>query len=707
MSDLLHIPDSGATFLSGPAGTGKTTAAVARLEELLRSGVPGRSILVTAPQRSLLRPYRARLRRADLPAGEAVETLTLGGLARHAADLAWPAVAGAAGFARPDLPPIFLALETAQYYMMGIVRPLIERQGYFEGVSIPLHRICGQLLDSLGKSALMGFPHEEIGPRLSASWDGEQARKVVFHQAQECVSLFRRFCLDHNLLDFSLRVELLFKHLLQIEWCRTLLFGRYRHLIADNVEEETPAVHDLMKVWLPTCASALLVCDADAGYRTFLGADPEGARALRDACQHRLEATESRVMSPGVRALERRVARALSAPDARAGGEEEAPLALEVEAARFFPQMLDRAVGRVAGLIHEEGMARSEVVVLAPYLGDTLRFALMERLTRAGVETRSLRPSRSLAEEPTVRGLMTWAALAHPAWGRVPPGPDVAHALAAAVDGLDPARAHLLTHWVYLPGFGGMDLRPFGDAPPEVQGRIGREAGRKYERLRAWLEAYRNGTPLFLDHFLSRLFGEVLSQPGYGFHAETRQGRFDRGRIAGHLIASAARFRKTVASADLPGDLPPDDSPDRLPFPLDRAFVEMVEAGLIAGQYVEPHAGAPPDAVLLAPATTFLLENRPVDVQVWLNAGSFGWWERPYQPLTHPYVLTRRWERDRLWTDAEEQASRRNEILRLLRGLLRRCRRRVVLAFSALDERGFEERGPLLNIVQQALRSET
>ncbi len=42
--------------------------------------------------------------------------------------------------------------------------------------------------------------------------------------------------------------------------------------------------------------------------------------------------------------------------------------------------------------------------------------------------------------------------------------------------------------------------------------------GERYERLRLWLEEYRQGKPAELDHFLSRLFGEVLSQPGYGFH---------------------------------------------------------------------------------------------------------------------------------------------------------------------------------------------
>jgi hypothetical protein len=133
----------------------------------------------------------------------------------------------------------------------------------------------------------------------------------------------------------------------------------------------------------------------------------------------------------------------------------------------------------------------------------------------------------------------------------------------------------------------------------------------------------------------------------------------------------------------------------------------MVRDGLIAAQEREADAGEPPDAVLLAPATTFLLENRAVAVQIWLNAGSPGWWERPYQPLTHPYVLTRRWPRGRPWTDADEVSSRKAALLRLVRGLLRRCRRRVILAFSVLDERGFEERGPLLDLMQQIYRHES
>ena len=74
------------------------------------------------------------------------------------------------------------------------------------------------------------------------------------------------------------------------------------------------------------------------------------------------------------------------------------------------------------------------------------------------------------------------------------------------------------------------------------------------------------------------------------------------------------------------------------------------------------------DAVFLAPAYTFLLRNKPVDVQFWLDIGASGWWERLYQPLTHPFVLSHRWPADEPWTDAEEYFRRQDILRRLLSG---------------------------------------
>jgi hypothetical protein len=96
--------------------------------------------------------------------------------------------------------------------------------------------------------------------------------------------------------------------------------------------------------------------------------------------------------------------------------------------------------------------------------------------------------------------------------------------------------------------------------------------------------------------------------------------------------------------------------------------------------------------------------NRPVDYQFWLNVGGRGWWERLYQPLTQPYVLSRRWNRAEQWTDADEVATRQQTLDRLTQGLIRRCRKGIFLGFSELGEGGFEQQGPLLQAIQRVLR---
>lgn len=242
------------------------------------------------------------------------------------------------------------------------------------------------------------------------------------------------------------------------------------------------------------------------------------------------------------------------------------------------------------------------------------------------------------------------------------------------------ARAHLLAQRAYAEKQA--QLRPFDGLRPELQDRIGFDVGQRYDHLRQWLEDTAAHTSP-LDHFLSRLFGEVLSQPGFGFHRN-----LDAGRVAAGLIASARKFRQVVA-------------PDGDALRAGPAYVEMVQSGIIAAQQYVQERG---DAVLLSPAYTFLLDNQPVDVQFWINANSPAWWERLYQPLTHPYVLTRHWENERKWTDEDEQAARHLTLTRLTRGLIRRCRKTIYLAFSTLNEQGFEERGPLLMRTMQILR---
>jgi hypothetical protein len=211
------------------------------------------------------------------------------------------------------------------------------------------------------------------------------------------------------------------------------------------------------------------------------------------------------------------------------------------------------------------------------------------------------------------------------------------------------------------------------------------------------LERYAAAPPLELDGFIEHLFAEVLSRPGFGFH-----GNLDEGRVVANLIESIQKFRTVVEDAQLGENGGVSQAEADLPLGLE--YTRMVERGVIAATYVGSWQIEDVQAVLLAPAYTFLMRNRPVDVQFWLDVGSQGWWERLYQPLTHPYVLSRHWPAGQVWGDEHEFAARQMALGKLILGLLRRCRKCVYLGISDLGEQGYEQRGPLLQLVQRVLR---
>jgi len=763
-SAVATLPLDRRAFLEGPAGTGKTRAGVARVRHLLQSGVPGDQILVILPQRTLAGPYTEMLRHPSTPAGGEVTVLTMGGLAQRMTELFWPLVSFAAGFGRPDRPPVFLTLETAQYFMARIVRPLLD-DGYFDSITVDRNRLYSQILDNLAKAASVGYDYTEVGARLKAAWIGESSQLRVYDEAQECANRFRQYCLAHNLLDFSLQVEVFTRHLWPLSRCRDYLQGRYRHLVIDNTEEDTPVSHDTLLEWLPAARSALVIYDTGAGYRRFLAADPTSAYRLKDACEEHIAFTESFVMSPDVADLSERLRRVLRVRPSEAapapqelslippppspettvsgeggGGARPALPALDYAPQRFHPQMLDWVAERIAGLVNDEGVPPSEIAVLSPFMTGGLRFSLETRLAAYGVPVRSHRPSRALAEEPATLALLTLAQLCHPHWRAHPTRHDVAHALMLSVNDMDLVRAQLLAEIAYRAQDGEADLNGFDEIEPEMQERLTFLLGGRYEGLRTWLsanaklQAAASRAPVRdardrkaakrrtaeLDHFLSRLFGELLSQPGYAFH-----GSFDAGEITANVIESARKFRQVMQlaegepaggrpaarTASQPPALVPTGSGSTsaaeqfIPADLGREWVELVQDGVVAAQYIRSWQRQPEDAVLVAPAYTFLMSNRPVDHQFWLDVGSSGWWERLYQPLTQPYVLSRRWQAGAQWTDADEYAARQEALSALVIGLTRRCRVQIHLGRSQMGATGVEQRGALLRVIQQVLRN--
>ncbi len=681
---IAELPLDAKIFLRGRAGAGKTTAAVERSLRLLTSGLPAESVLILTPQRTLQTPYEQAILAAGLSGGQ-VTFATLGGLARRMCELFWPLVSDRAGFKNPDQPPVFLTLETAQYYMARLVRPKLD-EGFFESITIDRNRLYSQIIDNLNKSAVVGFDYREIADRLSAAWTGDPARRRVHADAQACATLFREYCLEHNLLDFSLQFEIFANLLWPEPMVRDHLTRTYRHLVYDNVEEDGPRAHDILREWMPDFDSALLIYDEGAGYRYFLGGDPVTGESLADTCHEVVTMNASFVMSEYIEGLSNSLNTAITRLPA--DGIHGTFDIADILAKRYYPELLDAVVVHTSHLLSDTLLSPSDIVILAPYLSDSLRFAITHRLEQEKIPWRTHRPSRSLRDEPASQALLTLAALAHPDWNLRPSRFDAAYAFMFAL-GADLVRAQLLSEIVYRP----KDLRlsAFDEIKPEMQERVTYTLGERYTALRNWLMMYRDGDPLPLDHFLRKLFGEILSQPDFGFHAN-----LDAVKVAASLIESVQKFRQA---------LEPQSPVTNFQLPdLGKEYLSMLQDGVIAAQYLESWRSESDDAVLIAPAHTFLMMNRPVAVQFWLDPGSNGWVERLAQPLTQPYVLSRGWDPARSWGDADEVQAETESLARLVRGLLSRCREKIYLAIPELGETGFEQRGTLLRAFQRVLQ---
>jgi len=680
MSDILTaLHATNKLYLSGPFGSGKTTLAVERIRWLLQQErVRGDAIVVIVPQRTLAQPYYDALRQGSIPPGAPVRVTTFAGLARSAVELYWPLLAPVAEFTDPHREPTFLNLETSQYHMAGFVDESLAR-GDFDGIRIERSRVISQVLDNLTKAAFHGFTIEESYQRLElAIPSGEQrtGRINALRAAQEISKRFRQLCLDKTLIDFSLQI-------VTNSWSMTHLFRAHRHLIYENSEENNSSAHNLIQQWIPHLDSALILADQDAGYRLFLGADPLGTRELASACDEQIRLSESYVMPTTLQALTEQVDLAILGPErAKSEGTGEPSSALDdliipdVEF-RFYPQMLRWVVDEIQKLVYDEGVPPG---------------SLQTVLREVGIESTSHRPSRALQDEPAARTLITLTKLAHPHWQMRPEPADVTLAFNLSIDTLDPVRSHLLSRIVYPPRRSTIELGRFGELVPDMQQRITYTIGEAYDRLRDWIYTYRANPELIpLDQFLARLFGEVLSQPGYGFHQD-----LDAARVSNQLVDSARNFRWALENVR------PDADKDAFTLDLGREYLTLVESGALGALYV-PGWREAEGAVFLSPAYTFMMRNRAVDVQFWLDIGSSGWWERLAQPLTHPYVLSQRWPSDRPWDDLSEFTTRQDAMRRLLIGLIRRTRQRIYLGMSNYSESGFEQSGPLLNLINRLL----
>ncbi|MFO7662498.1 MAG: hypothetical protein R6X18_07875 [Chloroflexota bacterium] len=680
------VAATGAVFLYGPAGTGKTTALHQRLLNLLTGGESAYTVLVLVAEPEHRTAFYDAVRNSGLGPYADLNVTNYSRMAQEMVALFWPLVARDAGFARPYQPPSFLSYDQAQVLMWQVVTPMLA-QGAFANLRLRPQQIVSQVLDTLNRAALNALSLDEAIERQSRTWAGEPERRIQLDDAATAARDFRRICLTNSLLDLSLMVEVFDTQLVRHPEFHRYFRERYRHLIVDNLEEQTPAgqnfVTGLMSQLVDNPSTTVVVAaDAGGGYKRFLAADPHGAEALRERFDRVLNFTESFVAPPDMALLANQVDNYLLHTHLPTEGAETRILA--VVGGRYRREMVANLGPVLHRLVYDEGVAPRDIAIVVPYLDGALRHMLTGVLVESGLPFRQLRRRTSPREEPRVRAWLTWLALAHPGWDIHPVTYDVAEALALSMAGLDPVRAQLLADRLYRPEV--PELAPAEMLPDNIRERAGEENVARVEELRLWL-ADRGGRET-IDAFLHSLFYELLSQPHFQPEPDLAGAA-----VSDWLVRSASRLRQAAPAMGLTGDAA-----------VGTTFIEAVNQGLVTAN--PPDWGDPPDpdGITLSTIYAYLLAGEPARVQVWLETAAQGWWDIPRQPLSNAFVLAQSRSPTLPWTIEEDFAVRNELLARIIRGLTARCHDGVILANSDLDRRGLRQDGPLWRALGPVMR---
>jgi hypothetical protein len=346
---------------------------------------------------------------------------------------------------------------------------------------------------------------------------------------------------------------------------------------------------------------------------------------------------------------------------------------------RYRREMIVQLADSLHELIAEHDLHPSEIAIIAPYLDGALRYMLGNAFREAGLPYRLLRRRSSPRDEPRVRAWLTWLALAYPDWDIAPSSFDVAEALTLSIDGLDAARAELLTESLYRAKT--PELLPIAELPERIESRVGTLFVGLFEEIRLWLDGQDGSDSI--DVFLHSLF-TLLSEPRFMPEPDVAGAA-----VCDWLVKAATRLRQSAEAIGL-------DTPAAV----GNAFIDGINQGLVTAN--PPELGDPPDpdGMMISTIYGYLLAGKSVRVQVWLETAATGWWDIPNQPLSNAFVLAQSYDPSQPWTMDNDFHIRNQLLSRIVRGLTARCADGILLATSDLDRRGVRQDGPLWRALQ-------
>jgi hypothetical protein len=650
--------------------SGKTTRLIEEYHQLVAGGTRTDHILVLVMSLPQGRKWRRAL---ALPVTGPIQVLTFWGFVQRELLRFWRLALLRLGEGERVIQPVFLNAESAHYLMTMLVDEARDA-GRFADMVATSSRIALQILNNLNQAAIHGLDLEDATTRLLIACSGDARRMSAIRDALEVGRSFRQQCLQTRCLDYSLTVDVYCRYLLPEPGYRSALLDTYRHLIVDNLEEAVPAQLDLIAALLPSIRSGCLAFDPSGGHTRGFGADPEQASdRILPLCQvEQLDAlygcSEQAARLADVLYDSIRSGTGRPTPAGASAGATNRVIEDRTISPDFRAEMISGLGQGIIDLL-AQGKPPGSIAVIAPVIDSVLEYTLTRQLTEDGYRLQNLSRRRLLSDEPYARLMVGIAALARPGAGWPVNTSSLAYCFRTVL-GLDPVRSALLVNHCFRDGSPCLpDLDESG-----LRARLGFSAGDRYDRFRQLVAGLQQVDEA--DNLFQRIFSEVLAP------FATRPEDIATSR---QVIDTAIKFARAHRHL-----------PKLQEHSLVHGFLQLITQGTVAAEVFQ-NQEPDPEAVILTTPLGLFQSGLSFDHQFWVDCSDASWFLKDYRELSNPEVMRQDW--DGAWNDAVEQEIIRRGAALKVRGLLYRCRGRVTIVQSDYNGLGYEQQGPLPEII--------
>ncbi|MBZ4686841.1 MAG: UvrD/REP helicase [Clostridiales bacterium] len=671
--------DGNYIMVKGVSGSGKTTSAIERYKYMIeKEKIKSENILVLLLNRIQAFEWRSKL---ILKGSGALNITSYFGFIQNQVNKYWPLILeNCKEVNQKVINPVFMTFESSQCLMHKLMEHYREKRDLLAGLNSPSERVAMDLNSNLLKAAVSDIPFDEIGERLYNSLEYKDlVKKMIFQDMNTIIGFYVKRCLEEGVLDYALSVYLYNNYLLNNEEYNYYLTRNIKHLIVDNVEEIVPSQVDFIKTLLPNTDTSLLLYNPEGGYGTIYGANPQYIRdnLLGKYREVNIEGcyTSKKVIFNLGDILEKNILY-------EENEKYDCGQSVEVEViTELRSDMIEKTVSKVCQLI-EQGMEPKDIAVISPFIDVSLEYVLNNELEQRGYNAVNFGRKKRMIDNQFVHALIVLSCLAHDFSDIILNKDDVRIALALILD-LDLVRASLLTSRVFRSRKGKTELVDLKDV--RVIERIGYDYLEKYQQLKNWLEQYKSETPATIDEFFRRVYLELLINiPAANENLQ----------ICKQLIDSAESFIKVMSYFKT------INNPNL-------EFVQVIKDGVKAAESIfdieEKFSG---NNVILATPMAFLASGKSVKVQIWTDLSSEMWMPRNIKDTENPYVITKTWHKNEIYTEEIESENQKKKLATLVQCTLKKCKEKVYLFDSRYSASGYEQEGYLSEVFLNTVNGE-